>query len=116
MASKTAHMRFVDDTVDQGNVELLIVAPLEMIFNYHAMSLGVIAVLVGSPWRPIRYHAGVGVEQTAGGVKALNPRLRIGLHIEAKSVVRPDIKAFDEDVPHLADAVDVGVQGDFALN
>src|SRR5271166_5094240 len=116
MAGEAAHVCFIDDTIDQRDVELLIVPPVEKVFNHYTVPFGMGSVLVGSPRRAIRYHTGVGIEHAASGIKALDLRFRVGLHVEAKSIVRASIESFNEDVPHLTDTVDVRVQRDFANN
>src|SRR5580700_2196312 len=113
MAGEAAQMRFINDAIDQRNVELLIVPPVEMVLNHDTVSSGMSPGLISSPCCAIRYHAGVGIEQAAGGIEAVDLWFKIGLHVEAERVVRADVEALDKDMPHLADTVDVRVQRDF---
>src|SRR5271166_3708886 len=116
MARETAHVRFINDAINQRNVELLIASPVEMVFNHYAVSSGMSSGLVSSPHCTIRDDAGVGIKQAAVRIKAINLWFPVGLHVEAKSVMCTHIESLDENVPYLSDAVDVGVKGDCGLN
>src|SRR5580698_1931821 len=110
MPGEATHMQFVDDAVDQGNIERLIALPVEVIFHQQAVAIGTRSGLELSPGAAIRKRARVRIEENVIRIEAVDFGIGIRLHVEAVAVLHLRIESFDKDVPHLASAVGQGIE------
>src|SRR5580704_365686 len=110
MAGEAAHVQFINHTIDQWNIQRLVVRPVELVLDQQVVAIRPVAGLVLAPRAPIRERMPIRIEQNLLWVEAIDSRIRIRLHVESVPVLRVEIDTFDEDVPYIASAVRMGVE------